>query len=89
MKPVVGFIDLYPNGQPPEHVTKLKSEAEVCCASRISVMPNITKNIIWQTLAICGENVEGMDRVIKHFAQDHDIIIVLGMLKHLWRSFIF
>ena len=86
MKPVVGLIELYPNGQPPEHVAKLMSEfawdkLKFIVPPEISAMPNITKDIIWQALANCGEFVEGMDEVIKHFAQDHDIIIVSGTLN--------
>ena len=86
MKPVVGLIELYPNGQPPEHVAKLMSEfawdtLKFIVPPEISAMPNITKDIIWQALANCGEFVEGMDEVIKHFAQDHDIIIFSGTLN--------
>ena len=85
-KPVVGLIELYPNGQPPEHVAKLISERawdklKFIVPPEISAMPNITKDIIWQALANCGEFVEGIDEVIKHYAQDHDIIIVSGTLN--------
>ena len=63
MKHVVGLIELYPNAQPPEHVAKLMSEWSeraweklkfVVPPSEIGAMLNVTKEVIWQTLANCG-----------------------------------
>ena len=82
-KDCLGLLHMFPNGETPEAMAKAISTKDwdttrAILASEINKMNNVTKQDIIDGILTSGEFVPFMDKALKRFAKEHDIIIISG-----------